>query len=115
MDNLSQLELILLDRLSLRYPIVKLHLPYLKVLNRECTGVGMYVNFSDYELPSDIPSIEVYLDVMSTNENIEIEGLERGLGYELCINGGKIEFFEFITYGEDWDCNIEGFKVVEVS
>ncbi len=114
MENLNTLEQILLDRLSLRYPIVKLHMPFLKVLNRECTGVGMYVNFEDYELPRDIPQIEVYLGVISTNENIEIKGLEYGLGYELCIEGGKISFFEFITYGEDWDCNIDGFKVVTV-
>ncbi|WP_395057911.1 hypothetical protein [Flavobacterium sp.] len=88
-----------------------MHIPIIKVLNRKITGVGMYVNFY-YPDTLIIPSLEIEEASISTNENIEVENLEYGLGYELDISNGKIKFIEFVTYGEEWDGNFVGYKFI---
>ncbi|MFZ0565136.1 MAG: hypothetical protein WAM28_02995 [Chlamydiales bacterium] len=107
MINLNKLEFSILARLSNKYPEIKKHIPYLKVLNRDNTGVGMYVNFlyaNDKIVPLSLPDSSI-----STNENIEIKGLKYGLGYEVDISKGRLNFIEFITYGEKWDGKITDF------
>lgn len=110
MDNLSKLEISILDKLSVKYPSIKQHIPFLRVLNREITAVGMYVNFCYSHPIKSIPSLELSNGSISTNENIEIEGLEYGLGYEVDISDGMIKFIEFITYGEEWDGDFKNYK-----
>ncbi len=114
MENLNQLELAIFESLSNDYPSIKIHVPLLKVLSREITGVGMYVNFADYELPNDTPAIESKYGVIGTNENIEIEELELGLIYEVNLSNGKIVFIEMVTYGEEeWSGCIGDFKLTK--
>lgn len=110
MEKLNKLELSILNKLSVQYPSIKHHIPFLKVVSREITGVGMYVNFGYTQMSKNIPTHEVLNGSISTNEIIEIEGLRYGLGYEVDVSNGKINFIEFITYGEEWDGNIENFK-----
>ena len=103
MKELNKLEISILERLAIEFPFIKGHLPFLKVDNREITGVGMYVNFI-YDNPNNKSLyIGVENSVVSTNEIIEIDGLEYGLGYEVDITDGKIKFIELVTYGEEWD------------
>lgn len=45
MHELNKLEYSILDRLSTKYPLIKDHIPFLKIYSRENTGVGMYINF----------------------------------------------------------------------
>jgi len=103
MQELNKLELSILERLAVKYPFIKEHIPFLKVDSRENTGVGMYVNLV-YNNPSNE---ELHFgeqnSAISTNETIEIAGLKYGLGYEVDITEGKVKFIELVTYGEEWD------------
>lgn len=107
MENLNKIELIILEKLSIEYPTIKNHIPCLRVLSREKTGVGMYVNFC-YTDTKSIEKLDINDGVISTNENIAIDNLENGLGYEVDITDGLIKFIEFITYGEIWDGEFQG-------
>jgi len=113
MEELNKLELAVLHSLVKQYPSLKEHIPYLKVRDREITGVGMYVSFIYSEFEDVIKNIEIISASLSTDENIEIEGLEFGLGFEVDITDGKINFIEFINYGEDWDGSFTEFNIVK--
>lgn len=102
MRELNNIELDILQRLSLIYPSIKKHIPLLKVLNSKITGVGMFVNFF-YVDNENIPFLEIKSGSLSTNEDISLINLKYGLGYEVDITDSKINFIEFITYGELWD------------
>lgn len=103
MQKLNRLEFSILERLSTKYPLIKEHIPFLKVSSRKNTGVGMYVNFI-YDNPNnEALKLEIENSAVSTNEIIEIDALEYGLGYEVDITDGKIKFIEFVTYGEQWN------------
>lgn len=107
MENLNKLELSILERLCNRYPAIKNHIPYLRVLSRKNTGVGMYVNFCYFDSKESLNNLDIPDTSISTNENIEIQGLQYGLGFEVDISDGKIKFIELITYGEEWDGNVD--------
>jgi len=112
LENLNKLELSILERLSNNYPVIKKHIQYLKVLSRENTGVGMYVNFYYSNTKELVESLNIPDSSISTNENIDIKGLKYGIGYEVDITNGRIHFIEFITYGEEWDGNLTDWKWV---
>jgi hypothetical protein len=112
MEKLNELEFTLLEKLSNKYPLLKEHIPYLRVKNREITGVGMYVKFCYLE-PIEDKNINIPDGSLSANENIEIESLKNGLGYEVDISKGKVNFIEFITYNEEWDGSISNFSINE--
>lgn len=109
MEKMNTFETAILNRLADNYPTIKLHLPFIEVKNREVTGVGMFVNFSYRNEPVDLKLIKPLNGAISTNDNIEIQTLEFGLGYEVNISDGKITFMEIITYGEEWDGDVAGF------
>ncbi len=110
MDDLNKLERVVLQQLSEKYPAIKSHIPHLKVKDRQNTGVGMFVNFF-FATPDGILSgLDMEDCAISTNDNIRIEGLEHGLGYEVDITKGRINFIEFITYGEGWDGSSKNFS-----
>ena len=102
MNKLNSIELKILDKLSLKYPSIKQHIPLLRVLNREITGIGMYVNFY-YVDPLNIPFLEICNTSISTNEDLHLDTLKYGLAHEVDITNCKINFIEFVTYGENWD------------
>lgn len=102
MEKLNELEKAILNRISLKYPILKKHINYLKIKSREPTGVGMYINFC-YDNIENVEQLDILNASLSTNEIIELDTLENGLGYEVDITNGFINFIELITYGETWD------------
>jgi len=112
MEKMSELELAVLNSIAREYPFIKEHIPYLTIKNREKTGVGMYVNFA-YSRDIKIRDSNYTNVSLSTNENIEMEKLEYGLGFELDITDGKVNFIEFITYGENWDGIVNDFKITK--
>jgi hypothetical protein len=101
--ELNKFEIAILKRLSIKYPYITDHIPYLLVESRVYTGVGMYVNFSYSKYYSEKLNLDIKNTSLSTNESIEIDSLNYGLGYEVDISNGKIKFIEVITYGENWD------------
>ena len=113
--ELNNLEISILERLSTKYSFIKDHIPHLKVRTREITGVGMYVNFIPYDYPNRKNQNLILEDAsVSTNDIIKIAGLKNGLGYEVDISNGKLQFIELVTYGEAWDGEVpETFSFVD--
>lgn len=103
MENLNDLELIILEKAAENHPAIKNHIPFLRVLNRECTGVGVYVNFTYFNENITLDPIEPLNTVLGTNERIGLPGLKYGLCFELDITEGKINFIELATLGEAWN------------
>jgi len=111
MEELNDIELILVNGLTTKYPSLKFHIPHLKVINREITGVGMYVNFAYVNFEEQLDDINA---LFSNEENIEIKNLKYGLGYVIDISEGQIKYIEFITYGEEiWDGQFTDYKIVQ--
>ena len=107
MENLNSFELSVLERLSNEYPTIKYHLPFLRVLSRETTGVGVFVYFCYAETSDDIPDLDIDERGISINEAIEIPGLIHGLIYVVFITDGKLDFLELVTLDEPWDGNTD--------
>ncbi len=78
MEKLNPLELTLLQGLTIKYPTIGTHLPFLRVKDRVFTGVGMYSNFVYVETDGLLLALEINNGAISNNENIEIQGPERG-------------------------------------
>jgi hypothetical protein len=107
MDNLNQFELAILDRLSVDNPVIKKHIPFLRVRNREVTGVGMYVHFF---YVNNAPSLDsIPKPYISTSGYLKMEGLKDGLIDDVNITDGKVDFLELVTYDEPWDGIIRNF------
>ena len=107
MDILNQFELALLERLSVDNPIIKKYIPFLRVRNREVTGVGMYVYFFyviDSPFLDSIPH-----PYLSTSGYLKMDGLKDGLIDDMNIKDGKIDFLELVTYDESWDGVVRNF------
>lgn len=112
MDDLNNFELILLRQLSVNYPAVKNHIPFLKVIKRENTGAGMYVDFSYSESFNLEDSFYLPYEEIGTDRNIQMEGLKYGLANIFFISEGKIDSLELSTYGnETWDGTIGDFTI----
>jgi len=113
MEKLNKFELSILERLSKKYHGIKNHIPHLRVLNREFTGVGMYVNLCYIDSKELVTNLEILDGAISSNENIEIKGLQNGLGYEVDVSEGRLKFIEIITYGENWDGYVGDYKFIQ--
>lgn len=111
MDELNEIELTLLSGLIAKYPSLKSHITSLKVSERKATGIGLYVNF-EYENFNE--TFENLNALFSNLENIQIPGLERGLCYVIDVTDGKIEYIEFLTYDEEWNGDLSGYKIVKM-
>ena len=112
MNELSNLEVILLNGLEQKYPSLKSHIPFLKVKDREITGVGMYLNFEYVNSDGKIKFEDINA-LFSNEENIQINNLKYGLGYVIDITDGEIKYIEFITYGESWNGIFGDYKIVK--
>lgn len=110
MEELSELELTLLNGLITKYPQLSSHIPYLKVNKRELTGNGMVVDFLYVDFNEEFGEINA---LFSNGENIQVKGLKDGLSYVVDITVGEITSIEFTTYGEKWDGKFTEYKIVE--
>jgi hypothetical protein len=113
MKDLNRLENEILIVIAREYPIIELHIPYLKVESREHTGVGMYVNFSYINLGKGVKPIEDGL--LSVNKIISLNSLVNGLGFTLDISNGLINFIEIFTYDDEtWDGSFTMFEFTDI-
>ncbi len=112
MNQLTDLESILLNGLTEKYPSLKSHLPFLKVEDRKITKMGMTVNFEYVNVEEEL-NFEDINALFSGGENIEVKGLKEGLGYVIDVTGGKIIYLEFTTYGENWTGKFGDYKIVK--
>lgn len=110
MKDLNEIELLLLEGLTVKYPQFKSHIAYLKVTNRKLSNLGLDVQL-DYENYSG--EFDETNALFSNGENIEIKGLKEGLSYVIDITAGQITSIEFSTYNEKWGGKITDFKIIE--
>lgn len=111
MEELNELELTLLNGLITKYPSLKSHIAHLRVSERKATGVGMYVNFEYENFSGEFENLN---SLFSNQENIQIPGLERGLCYLIDVTDGEIKYIEFVTYDEDWNGDLNGYKIAKM-
>ncbi len=113
MEKLNDLELAtikeILEANNKRYSFLKLHLQYLRVKNREYTGVGIYSNF-EYSKVIDELGIN---DLISSPKRLMVDKIKNELSYVLDITNGKIKFLEIVTNGnESWDGTFKNFHFI---
>jgi hypothetical protein len=109
MSNLNNLELATLERVAIKNPSLAQHIPYLKVKERKLTGVGMFVKFEYSDKVGIINNIEPTNVSLGTRDPIKMTNLKYGLGFEVDISNGRVNYIEFVTYGEEWDGSISEF------
>lgn len=110
MKDLNEIEILLLEGLTVKYPQFKSHIAYLKVTNRKLSNLGLDVQL-DYENYSG--EFDETNALFSNGKNIEIKGLKEGLSYVIDITAGQITSIEFSTYDEKLDGKITDFKIIE--
>tara|TARA_B110000285_G_scaffold235604_1_gene318578 strand:+ start:4849 stop:5211 length:363 start_codon:yes stop_codon:yes gene_type:complete len=112
--NLSLIEQAILDEVikfnKKKYSFIKNHIPYLKVKNRDYTGVGIYIYF-EYDKESVLLPLDNCEDtVLSSDKSLEIDVLKYELNYELNITKGKLDVLELVSNDESWNGNYNSFK-----
>lgn len=110
MEELNNLELILLQGLTDKYPQLKSHVPFLKVSNRKLTANGLDVTLEYDNFNNEYDDTNA---LFSNGENIEIKRLKEGLSYVIDVTAGAITSIEFSTYNEKWDGKFTEYKIVE--
>ncbi len=114
---MNQLEQAILNDLpefnKKEYPSLKEHLLHLRIKSREDTGVGRYVYFEYSEEGVNLKMNISENICLSSEKSLELDVLEYSVNYELNITNGKIDFWELVTNGEDWDGKYEKFMLVQ--
>ena len=110
MKELNDLELILLEGLTNKYPQLKSHIQSLRVVERKLTGTGMNIELVYENFNNEFDDTNA---LFSNGENIAIKGLKEGLSYVIDITVGQITAIEFSTYNEKWDGIISEYKILE--
>lgn len=112
-DRLSAVERRLVQEIvrqhSQDYPSLANQLDRLRVISREPTGVGAYVNFS-VSGPVEDETIDIQLGFEG---EIEVQGLRWGLGCVMLVQAGRIHYLELFTYPDDtWDGNLDYARII---
>lgn len=110
MKDLNEIEILLFEGLTVKYPQFKSHIAYLKVANRKLSNLGLDVQLDYENYPGEFDETNA---LFSNGKNIEIKGLKEGLSYVIDITAGQITSIEFSTYDEKWDGKITDFKIIE--
>lgn len=110
MEELNELELILLENLTIKYPSLKSHIPYLKVTERKLDKNSLIINITYSDFNGAFEDINA---LFSNGENIEVKGLKDGLSYVIDVSNGEITSIEFNTYNEKWDGKFGDYKIVK--
>ncbi len=109
METLNELELILLNNLTVKYPLLKSHLAYLKVVKRKSNKESLIVTLAYEDFSEKFEDINA---LFSNGENIDVKGLKEGLSYVIDVSDGAITAIEFNTYQEKWNGKFDDFKIV---
>ncbi|WP_034980706.1 hypothetical protein [Epilithonimonas tenax] len=110
MKELNELELILLEGLTSKYPQLRSHISHLKVTERKLTPMGLDVNTEYIDFHDELDDTNA---LFSTGANIQIKGLKEGLSYVIDVTMGQITAIEFSTYNEKWNGKFTDFKILE--
>ena len=104
-----------LDDQRQKYPALYGQIPFLSVRSRELTGVGAYINF---DLPDD-PRVPIEPGrpdtVLTANKTIEMDDPPSGMSFAIDIAGGRINFLELVTFGDEtWDGTVGHYEITPV-
>jgi hypothetical protein len=81
----------------------------LRVVSREPTGVGAYINFSS---PGPVQDKTIDTE-LGFRGQIEIEGIPMGLGCVLAVTAGRLHYLELFVYGDlTWDGNLDDARII---
>lgn len=113
-ENLNKLEFAIIQEV-LKYNIgnkdlIKIlhHIVYIKIRNRDFTGVGFFINFKyDKNIKID-KNINLSL---SSEKNIKFKGFDDYFSFELDITKGKFNYLEIITYSNGWNGKYNSFII----
>lgn len=105
--KLNNLEKAILEEIVREHTHIRTHIPFLGTKSRVLTGLGMYVNLC-YSSKESLQKLED--SSLSVNKFLSLDNLENGLGFELDISNGWLNFIELFTYlDEQWDGNFKRF------
>ncbi len=93
-DMLNNFELSILERLSMNYPLIKNHIPFLKVESRESTGAGMYINFIYDNYHNE--ELNINDSTISTNEVIKIDMSSIGESLHRAITAIESNTYDYV-------------------
>jgi hypothetical protein len=109
MEELNELELALLERLTVKYPDLTSHIAHLRVNKREKSGFSLYVYFTYQDFHQEPEMINA---LFSNGDKIALPELREGLSYVIDVTAGMIEHLEFSSYKENWDGKIDEYRIV---
>lgn len=84
-------------------------IPDLVVLSRENSGAG---SFTIFRLPGMDRGAATARSTLGSNEEVGLPGLKFGLGMLAFLEQGFLHILETYTYGEDWNGEWEGFRLL---
>jgi hypothetical protein len=91
------------------YPSLADQIDRLRVISREPTGVGAYINFSVLGTVED-ETVNVQLGFEG---EIQVDGVLWGLGCVMLVEAGRIHYLELFTYPDDtWDGNLDNARII---
>ena len=112
MPELSSLENAVLTKLlDGEHPVLetlRAQLESCEIESRDCTGVGIYLNF---HVLSEAPILRGIADFHIGDVIADIPGLSRGAGFVLFVKGGRLSFLEGYSYGEPWPQAIDQYRL----
>lgn len=112
-DRLTDVERRLVEEIvrqhTQAYPSLTDQLDRLRVVSREPTGVGVYINFSVLgAVLNETINVQLGFD-----GKIEIDGVPWGLGCVMLVKAGRIYYLELFTYPDDtWDGNLDNARII---
>lgn len=118
MDELNDLEHAILDVIikanHTKYSKLARQLPCLKVKSREFTGVGAYVNFDLSQCSDDAFESSAGDGLLSADQHAQLDSLANGLGFVLDVTGGRLNYLELFTFGDEhWNGKYKFFEIVD--
>ncbi len=112
-DPLNELETSILEVLANENITILSHIPFLRVVRRKKTGVGLYVNFHYLPTAASLKDIEPRNSLLSPNSKqgrLFIGSLKYPLTCLVSIINGRVNQIELVTNGnEAWDGTTSNF------
>lgn len=108
--TLTDLERAVLEAITDSHPDLRAQLDGLGVCDREMTGVGFFTKFRVAPSAHSLPSPSRL--ALGAHVSAETSALERGIGFVLFVEDGRLALLEAFTYDEPWPDEIERFTIV---
>lgn len=88
------------------------HLPYLKIVERKFTGVGLLI-FLDYDINHTLTLLNDYNLNLGSRKSIKFNDFNEYFSFEVSVKMGKITIIEIVTYASGWSGQITSFDFIE--